>query len=119
MLLIYGDEAAGLAMDEAQQEASMQEWFAYTMEMAEAGVMLAGDPLQESATATTVRLRGGEALTTDGPFAETKEVLGGYYVLDVPDLDAAVQWAAKCPAARDGAIELRPVQELPTDAMPG
>jgi hypothetical protein len=119
LLLIYGNENPPEGETEAEAEASMQEWFAYTMEMVEAGVMLGGDPLQPTTTATTVRMREGEALTTDGPFAETKEVLGGYYVLDVPDLDAAVQWAAKCPGAKEGSIELRPVMELPADAMPG
>lgn len=119
MLLIYGDEAQAATMSEAEAEANMQEWFAYTMEMVEAGVMLGGDPLQEAATATTVRVRDGDAVTTDGPFADTKEVLGGYYLLEVPDLDAAVQWAAKCPGAKAGSIELRPVQELPPDMAPG
>jgi len=84
MLLIYGDEAAGLAMDEAEAEASVQEWFAYTMAMAEAGVLLGGDPLQPKETATTVRAPDGEALTTDGPYTETKEVLGGYGVPERP-----------------------------------
>jgi hypothetical protein len=113
MLLIYGKDTPPPDQTAEEAEANMQEWFAYTMEMAEAGVMLAGDPLQETTTATTVRVRDGEAITTDGPFADTKEVLGGYYILEVPDLDAAVQWAAKCPGALEGSIELRPVQELP------
>jgi hypothetical protein len=114
MLLIYGDEAAAQGMAPEQEEASMQEWFAYTMAMAEAGVMLAGDPLQESTTATTVRVQDGAAVTTDGPFAETKEVLGGYYILEVPGVDEAVEWGAKCPAAiHGGSVELRPIMEIP------
>jgi hypothetical protein len=113
MLLIYGDAPEPGSMTPEEEEASMQEWFAYTTEMAEAGVMLGGDPLQLSDTATCVQVRDGQTLTTDGPFAETKEALGGYYIMEVPDVDAAVAWGAKCPGARFGTIELRPIQELP------
>jgi hypothetical protein len=113
MLLIYGDPAAVADMTPEEGEAEMQKWFTYSAEMAEAGVMLGGDPLEDVTTATSVQVRDGQTLTTDGPFAETKEILGGYYMLDVPDLDAAVTWAAKCPGAVHGTIELRPVQELP------
>ena len=72
-----------------------------------------GDALQPTSTATTVRVRDGKMLTTDGPFAETKEVLGGYYMLECPDLDSAVELASKIPAAEYGSIEVRPVMELP------
>ena len=79
------------------------------MEYMKAGVMRAGSELKPASTATTVRLRGGKVLTTDGPFAETKEQLGGYYRIDVPNLDAAVKWAGKCPGAKVGSIEVRPL----------
>jgi len=74
-----------------------------------AGVMRGGNELKPVATATTIRLRGGKVLSTDGPFAETKEQLGGYYLIDVPNLDDAVKWAAKCPGAKTGSIEVRPI----------
>jgi hypothetical protein len=72
-----------------------------------------GDPLEGTETATTVRVRNGNVATTDGPFAETKEVLGGYYILDCKDLDEALGYAAKIPGAKNGAIEVRPIMELP------
>ena len=109
MLLIYGDENGGGAGTEEEQQAEMAKWFAYTEEMRSAGVMKAGDALQPTATATSVRDEGGEALVTDGPFAETKEQRGGFYILDVADLDEAIKWAHKCPGARTGTIELRPI----------
>jgi hypothetical protein len=113
MLLIYGDESAWANVSEADQQAEMAKWFAYTEEMRKAGVSQQGDALQPTATATTVRDNGGEPLVTDGPFAETKEQLGGYYLLDVPNLDEAIKWAHKCPGAKNGSIELRPITEFP------
>jgi hypothetical protein len=113
MLLIYGDENGGADMSEAEQQAVMSSWFSYTEEMRDAGVMQAGDALQPTATATTVRNNGGDdPLVTDGPFAETREQLGGFYMLDVADLDEAIKWAHKCPGAKTGKIELRPVMEF-------
>ena len=113
MLLIYGNESARGEGSEAEQQAEMQKWFDYTEEMRSAGAMKAGDALQPTATATSVRDDGGQPLVTDGPFAETKEQLGGYYLLDVADLDEAIKWAHKCPGARYGTIELRPIMEFP------
>jgi hypothetical protein len=113
MLLIYGNESARGGGSEAEQQAEMQKWTDYTEEMRSAGAMVAGDPLEPTATATSVRDNGGEPLVTDGPFAETKEQLGGYYLLDVADLDEAIKWAHKCPGARYGTIELRPIMEFP------
>ena len=107
MLLIYGDPSE--APPEAQSEEQMQRWFTYTQEMQDAGVMKAGDALEMPDTATTVRVRDGETLLTDGPFAETKEILGGYYVIDVPDLDAAIAWAERMPNIAYGSVEVRPV----------
>ncbi|MEM9562799.1 MAG: YciI family protein [Actinomycetota bacterium] len=114
MLLLYSAENAGPQPGTDEFAAEMEEWFNYTNEITEAGHMLGGEPLQPSGTATTVRVRDGEALTTDGPFAETKEVLGGFYMIDVPDLDAAREWAAKIPSAPYGSVEIRPIMELPT-----
>jgi hypothetical protein len=113
MLLIYGDESTRGNGTEAEQQAEMQKWFDYTREMRSAGVSQLGDALQPTPTATTVRNQGDEPLVTDGPFAETKEQLGGFYMLDVADLDEAIKWAAKCPGAKYGSIELRPVMEFP------
>lgn len=84
-------------------------WSAYSQALAEAGVMVGGNGLQPPPTATTLRLRNGAREVQDGPFADTKEQLGGYYVIDVPDLDSALAWAARCPSAAVSAIEVRPV----------
>jgi hypothetical protein len=109
MLLIYGNENGRAGMSEEQQQAEMAKWFSYTEEMRSAGVFKAGDALQPTATATSVHDDSGEALVTDGPFAETKEQLGGYYLMEVGDLDEAIKWAHKCPGAKTGTIELRPI----------
>ena len=109
MILIYGDERAYGNVTEAQLKAMYQEYGTYTQDLIKAGVMRAGSELKPVATATTVRVRGGKVLSTDGPFAETKEQLGGYYLIDVPNLDDAVKWAAKCPGANTGSIEVRPL----------
>jgi hypothetical protein len=108
MLLIYGDEKAWTSMPEAEIEKVMQAYMDYSNELAAAGVLRGGSELAPVATATTVRVRNGKVLTTDGPFAETKEQLGGYYLIDVPNLDEAIKWASKLPAALDGAVEVRP-----------
>ena len=109
MILIYGDESAFGRIKEADLKAMYAEYGTYTQELMKAGVMRAGSELKPASTATTVRLRGGKIVTTDGPFAETKEQLGGYYLIDVPNLDAAVKWAGKCPGAKVGSIEVRPL----------
>ena len=118
LLLIYGDEHAqeeAMAhVPEADQAAEMKAWFDYTDWLVEKGWMQGGDALQPTATATSVRAPdGGDVVVTDGPFAETKEQLGGYYLLDVADLDEAIEAAGRCPGAKYGTIELRPVMELP------
>jgi len=113
MLLICEDERNYATMTPKDAAANMGEWFAYTDAMKKAGAFLAGDPLQPTRTASTVRVKNGKTLTTDGPFAETKEQLGGYYIVDVPNLDEAVKWAARCPGARTGSIEVRPIMEIP------
>ena len=96
----------------------MGRWFSYTQDLQDAGVMRAGEALQGADTATTVRVRDGQRLTSDGPFAETKEVLGGYYVIDVPDLDAALAWAERIPSVGYGSVEVRPVMVFDQADMP-
>ncbi len=112
MLLIYGDPAAGPAEGSPEAQTEFQNWMAYSQAMSEAGAMRSGDALQPIATATTVRVRGGERVVSDGPFAETKELLGGYYILEAPDLDAALDWAAKAPNIEHGSVEVRPVMNF-------
>src|SRR5919108_3857563 len=109
MLLIYDEEQILQDMSEEERNAFMGDYFAYTNELKEAGAYVAADALQPVGTATTVRVRDGEQLLTDGPFAETKEQLGGYYIVDVDSIDEAIQWASKIPSAKTGSIEVRPV----------
>ena len=112
LLLIYADESQYAGMSEPELQADMAKWWEYDSAIKGAGAASAGEALQPTTTGTTVRVRDGKTLTTDGPFAETKEQLGGYYVLDVENLDAAIEWAHKCPGAQYGSIELRPIQEF-------
>jgi hypothetical protein len=113
MLLIYGAQPTE-PPSEAEVQKVMDAYWAYEKEVSEAGVMISSDALQDVTTATTVQVTAsGERLVTDGPFAETREVLGGYYLLDVPDLDAAIDWAARCPGSQFGSrIEVRPIMEF-------
>lgn len=106
MLLIYAEERTEQP-SEAEQKEVFTKWMAYTEAMKEAGVLVAGDALQPTKTAKSLRMRSGERLVTDGPFAETKEHLGGYYLLDCESEQVALDWAAKCPAADYGTIEVR------------
>jgi hypothetical protein len=112
LLLIYTDERKDAAMSEAEQGEVFGAYGRVTEDMKNAGVYKGGDALQPTTTATTVRVRDGETLTTDGPFAETTEQLGGYYLLECEDLDQALQWAAKIPASSHGSVEVRPVMVL-------
>ena len=109
MLLIYDDEQLWANMSDEERGAIMGEYFAFTQELREKGAMVSGAPLQPTQTATAVRLREGEQLVTDGPFAETKEQLGGYYVVEANDVDEAIALAERIPAARGGTIEVRPL----------
>ncbi len=117
MLLIYSDEEQRNAMSEEERNRTFGEYGALTQELHDKGVFVAGDPLQPTSTATTVRVRDGEQLNTDGPFAETKEQLGGYYIVDVETLDDALDWAAKIPGARMGTIEVRPIMPVGAEAQ--
>ena len=112
LLLIYGPEWDSSQMTPEQQEAVMEEWTDYSAGLLKRGAMEGGEALESTATATTVRVRNGETVTTDGPFAETNEVLGGFYLLNCKDLDEAIEMAGACPGARYGSIELRPVSEF-------
>ena len=114
VILIYGDEKgfAMLADDPAAQQALYAAYSKYGSDMRAAGVLRGGAELRPTGTATTVRVRNGKTVTTDGPFAETKEQLGGYYLLEVASLDDALAWAAKCPGAKAGSIEVRPVAHV-------
>jgi hypothetical protein len=117
ILLIYGDEDARAAMSDEERAQGFAAYGAFTQELRDKGAMVAGDPLQPSTATTVVRVRDGEQLTTDGPFAETKEQLGGYYLIDVDTLDEAIEWASKIPGARTGAIEVRPLMAVPAEAQ--
>lgn len=112
LLLIYSNETADTTATPEQQQAVMNEYWAFTHEVNQRGVNKGGDALMPTTTATTVRIRDGKTTLTDGPFAETKEQLGGYYVLNVKDLDEAIEIAKLCPGARYGSIELRPIVEF-------
>ncbi|MBK8901830.1 MAG: YciI family protein [Anaerolineaceae bacterium] len=112
LLMIYTNEQEEAQRTPEAQEAVMAEYFAFTKDVREAGIMLAGEALHPTTAATTVRVRNGQISSTDGPFAETKEQLGGYYLLNCENLDEAIQWAAKIPGAREGSIEIRPIWEF-------
>ena len=109
MFLIYTEEGSESQVTPAEREAMMSEYFAFTKEVSAQGVLVAGDELKPTSTATTLRPRGNQLATTDGPFAETKEQLGGFYELNCQDLDEAILWAGKCPGIQHGAIEIRPL----------
>jgi hypothetical protein len=116
MLLIYDDESTWGGMSEDERNGVMREYFQFTEDLRKAGKHVAGDALQPLSTAKSVRVRDGSAQTTDGPFAETKEALGGYYLVDVDSEAEALEWAAKIPSARFGTIEVRPVVVFPVEA---
>lgn len=110
-LLIYSDEKQWEGMTEAEQGEVLGRYNAFTEDLKKRGQYLVGEPLDATTTASTVKLRGGKTLVTDGPFAETKEQLGGFYVVDVPDLDTALALAARIPSAEVGSIEVRPIPD--------
>src|SRR6202171_6426137 len=109
LLMIYRSEAEYGKMDHAARQKLTAEYGAFTQSIIQSGNFRAGDGLQPTTTATTVRVRDGKTLTTDGPFAETREQLGGYYLVEAKDLDAATAIAARIPGAKSGSIEVRPV----------
>lgn len=113
MLLIATDPAAYATQSDDENGAMMQEYFAFSKRISESGEMVSGDALHDISTATTVQVRDGHTTLTDGPFAETKEHFGGYYVVDVASLDRAVELAAQIPDAKLGSVEVRPVMDFP------
>jgi hypothetical protein len=112
MLLIYDREADWDGMTEPERGQIFKEYMEFTEGIRKSGHHRAGDPLQPTSTATTVRVKGGKPLTTDGPFAETREQLGGYYIIEAKNLDEATGIAARIPSARLGSIEVRPIMEM-------
>ncbi len=112
LCLIYDEEKKLGAMSKNESDAFMGEYFAFTEGIRKTGHFLGGEALQPVQTATTIRVRNGKLSTTDGPFAETKEQLGGFYLIDAKDLNDALQVASKIPSARLGSVEVRPIQEF-------
>jgi hypothetical protein len=112
LCLIYDDEKTSQSMSKSEGEALMGEYFGFTEGIQKSGHYLGGNALQPVRTATTVRVRNGKVSTTDGPFAETKEQLGGYYLIEAKDLNDAIQVASKIPSSRMGSIEVRPIMEF-------
>lgn len=114
LLLLYSDEARWPEMTAGEQEAAMAEYGAYREALAKAGALVGASRLRPTSATTTVRVDSGRTQVLDGPYAEAKEQLGGFFLIDVPDLDAAIAWAARCPGAQHGTIEVRPL--WPPDA---
>jgi hypothetical protein len=109
LLMIYGNEAGMQAASKEQTGQVLAAYTAYTEALQKAGVMRAAERLRPTAQATSVRVKDGKTNVLDGPYADTKEQLGGFYLIDVPDLDAALSWAARCPGASMGTMEVRPI----------
>ena len=116
LCLIYENEKNWETMPQSDAEAIRKEYFAFTEDIRKNGKYVAGEALQPTPTATTVRVRNGKISTTDGPFVETKEQLGGFYLIDAKDLNDAIQVAARIPSARLGSIEVRPVVDFSAEA---
>jgi hypothetical protein len=113
MLMAYVNESAWPTMTKAEQEQGVAAYMAYGEALTKAGVLVGSNRLQPSSTAATVRLANGKSQVLDGPFVESKEQLGGYFLIDVADLDAAISWAARCPAAGHGVVEVRAIWGMP------
>ncbi len=109
LLMIHTNEKAMLDAPPDQNAGVLAAYGAYVKAMSEAGVRVAGERLRPTSTATTVRVQNGKTSVLNGPYAEVKEQLGGYFVIEAPDLDGAIAWAARCPGAQHGAIEVRPI----------
>jgi len=118
LVLIYSQESTE-PVDAATMQQVIDEYSAYSKMLRDRGAYVAGEALQPTATATTVRIRDGRTMTTDGPFAETKEALGGFYLVEAKDLDEALVFGAACPGAKWGSIEVRPVVDFAAGQLPG
>jgi hypothetical protein len=112
LLMAYVNESGWTKMSPAEQQQGVAAYGAYAEALTKAGVIKGSNRLRPVADATTVRVTDGKSQVLDGPFADSKEQLGGYFLIDVPDLDAAISWAARCPAAGHGAVEVRPIWEM-------
>lgn len=112
LLLLYSNESGWSKMTPAEQEQGVAAYRAYTQALSTAGVLVGSNRLQSSTTATTVRVTDGKSQVLDGPYVDSKEQLAGYYLIDAPDLDAALAWASRCPGASHGTIEVRPVWSM-------
>ena len=116
LLLLYANESGWQNLTRAQQEQGMAAYMAYTQALKKEGVLVGSNRLQPVSAATTVRVADGKSQVLDGPYADSKEQLGGYYLIEAPDLDAALAWAARCPGASHGTVEVRPVWPTPQSA---
>src|SRR3954469_6491428 len=112
LFLLYSNEGGWSKLTKEQQEQGMAAYNAYTQALRTEGVLQGSNRLQPVSTATTVRLVDGKSQVLDGPYVDSKEQLGGYYLIDVPDLDAAISWAARCPGASHGIVEVRPIWSM-------
>jgi hypothetical protein len=115
LLMVYVNEASWPKMSKAEQEQGMAAYGAYTEALNKAGVLKGSNRLQPVSTATTVRLANGKPQVLDGPYVDSKEQVGGYYLIDVADLDAAISWASRCPGASHGIVEVRPIWSMQSD----
>src|SRR5438270_9039215 len=116
MFLIYDNEAQWGSLSDEERGKLFHEYGTFTQGLRDSGAFVGGDPLQPTSTATTVRVRNGERLVTDGPFAEPKEQLGGYYIVEADSIDEAIAHAEKIPSARFGSIEVRPIMPIGAEA---
>jgi hypothetical protein len=112
LLMVYGNEQAMMGLSKEAMEEALAAYGAYREAVTKAGIYLGSNRLRPTKSASTVRVSGGKTQVLDGPYTETKEQLGGYYMIDVPDLDAALSWAARCPGASHGSVEVRPIWEM-------
>jgi len=112
LFMLYADETGWAKLSSEESEAAMAAYGAYTQALREAGALIGGNRLRDTSTATTVRLVDGKSQVLDGPYIESKEQLGGYFLINAPDLDSAIAWAARCPGAAHGIVEVRPLWEM-------
>jgi hypothetical protein len=119
LLMVYVNEAGWPKLTKAEQEQGIAAYGAYTEALSKAGVLKGSNRLQPTSTATTVRLANGKPQVLDGPYVDSKEQVGGYYLIDVADLDAAISWASRCPGASHGVVEVRPIWSMQSDLSRG
>jgi hypothetical protein len=118
LLLLHAEESGWSKLTQAEQQQGMAAYMAYTEALKKAGALVGSNRLQPVSAATTVKIANGKQQVLDGPYADSKEQLGGYYLIEAPDLDGAIAWAARCPGASHGTIEVRPVWEMVANQYP-